>query len=57
MKTQHLCFRYLSNMDLSKKFCFHQTSLLYIFYQKIILCIDLLSICIVYYTILDIEVP
>ena len=29
------------------KFCFHRTTVLDIFYQKIILCIDWLSICIV----------
>ena len=29
------------------KFCFHQTTVLYIFYKKIILCIDWVSICIV----------
>ena len=29
------------------KFCFHQTIVLYIFYQNIMICVDWLSICIV----------
>ena len=47
MKTQHLYFRYLSDMDLTIQILFSSDNLHYICYQKVILCIDWLFICIV----------
>ena len=46
LKCNTYIFRYISNMDLSIKICFRQTIVFFIFYRKIVLCIDWFSMCI-----------
>ena len=46
-KRNNCIFDIFPTWTCSSKFRFHQTTVLYIFYQKTILCIDWLSICIV----------